>query len=432
MAFLRNMASFLLVILVLSAWLVWTLDTPSRDNIPANDDSYRQFVPLTDAEQRHARLGNAADDPRYEITAFVGLPEAYSSAVSAYVESVFSAIKAEPLTRRHHYHPGPHFPYNPTYDRDCTVPIVVLPRPDVVRRRSRSPSARSLGWISESDAPKRRSSVFGRTLIFEPGVRSRIYVKDLAVAVGAEVPWDLDEVEVSSWGKVVVGPGYGSDDRLQDRTASLRIGEAHGAKFVAEFISIPVHIQNRRLRWATVKKGEETRTFLAYSLVDGNGLLGRKNDPVDATAGKVSKVVRRLVCERHQPRIGDHDELLLPGPLGWAPTEKQKWKYKLDDNPHEEWCLDDWFPAQHDACWVLREAEDSVPLQESFLLMSATESSDLPVFFIALFGETQPAQLVTELATLYRVSPDAVLQSPEVMRPLESLYQAICDFPFPQ
>jgi hypothetical protein len=66
--------------------------------------------------------------------------------------------------------------------------------------------------------------------------------------------------------------------------------------------------------------------------------------------------------------------------------------------------LDDWFPAQKEACWVIREAEDSRPLQESFLLMSAAEKSDRPVFLIALFAETEPKQLVQELAALYQVS----------------------------
>ena len=91
--------------------------------------------------------------------------------------------------------------------------------------------------------------------------------------------------------------------------------------------------------------------------------------------------------------------------------------------------MDDWFPAQKDACWVIREAEDSKPLQESFLLMPASEKSDRPVFFIALFAETEPKQLVKELAALYKVSPDAALDSPETMERLESLYKKVRDFP---
>ena len=78
---------------------------------------------------------------------------------------------------------------------------------------------------------------------------------------------------------------------------------------------------------------------------------------------------------------------------------------------------------------MIREAEDSKPLQESFLLMPASEPSERPVFFIALFAETEPAQLVTELATLYKVSPDAPLNSAETMSRLQLLYEKVRDFP---
>ena len=135
--------------------------------------------------------------------------------------------------------------------------------------------------------------------------------------------------------------------------------------------------------------------------------------------------MRPLICELHQPRIKQHDELLLPTPLGWAPTRQES----VSDFAHEEWCLDDWFPAQPDACWVIREAEDSKPLQESFLLMPASQPSDRPVFFTALFAETEPIQLIKELAALYQVSPDKALNSPETMQRLQDLYEKVRDYP---
>ena len=91
--------------------------------------------------------------------------------------------------------------------------------------------------------------------------------------------------------------------------------------------------------------------------------------------------------------------------------------------------MDDWFPAQKDACWVIREAEDSKPLQESFLLMPASEPSERPVFFIALFAESEPKQLVKELAALYKVPEDAALNSSETMERLNALYDKVRDFP---
>lgn len=91
--------------------------------------------------------------------------------------------------------------------------------------------------------------------------------------------------------------------------------------------------------------------------------------------------------------------------------------------------MDDWFPAQKEACWVIREAEGSKPLQESFLLVPATEKSDRPVFFIALFAETEPKQLAQELAALYKVSADSALGSAETMERLNSLYEKVRNFP---
>ena len=145
--------------------------------------------------------------------------------------------------------------------------------------------------------------------------------------------------------------------------------------------------------------------------------------------GPISRFVRPLLCELYQPKIKQHDELLLPVPLAWPPTMAEFRRLKIDCEPHEEWCLDDWFPAQKDSCWVIREAEDSKPLQESFLLMPASEKSDRPVFFIALFAETEPKQLVKELAALYKVSPDTALNSPETMQRLNALYEKVRDFP---
>ena len=92
--------------------------------------------------------------------------------------------------------------------------------------------------------------------------------------------------------------------------------------------------------------------------------------------------------------------------------------------------MDDWFPAQKNACWVIRETADSKPLQESFALMPASEKSDLAVFVIALFAEAEPRRLVQELAALYQVSSEATLNSPETMQRLETLYENVCDFHF--
>jgi len=171
-----------------------------------------------------------------------------------------------------------------------------------------------------------------------------------------------------------------------------------------------------------IRKENNVRRFLAFALVDGNGALriGGSGE---------SSFVRPLECALHQPKCGEYSELLLPTPLIWAATEKEMVQNETDFSPCEDWCLDDWFPAQKDACWVIREAKDSKPLQESFLLMPASEKSDRPVFFIALFAETEPKQLIKELAALYKVSPDKALNSPETIQQLQTLYEKVRDFP---
>jgi hypothetical protein len=207
----------------------------------------------------------------------------------------------------------------------------------------------------------------------------------------------------------------------------LQLGKENGAIPLGEVTTAPVSIKNRRLRWVRIHSNGMVRQFLAYALVDGNGAK-RETTFVKYRSGRVSPYIRPLDCERHQPRINQHDLLLMPTPIGWPP----RFGELPLQVPHEEWCFDDWFPAQPEACWVIREAVDSKPLMESFLLMPAEEPSDRPVFFVAVFAETEPIRLVKELAALYRVSPDEVLESNETMAYLTKLYEQLINFDLSQ
>lgn len=143
-----------------------------------DDLRYKQLVPVQDPERRREQLGSDTNEKRIDMTALTGLPEPYSDVVSEYVESVISAIKAAPIKRRRFYHQEID-PTSETHpypdgkrlitDRDVIVPLVVLPRPDVVRQWSASPAGQSSGWLTEDEAAKNRGSVYGRTLIFKPG-----------------------------------------------------------------------------------------------------------------------------------------------------------------------------------------------------------------------------------------------------------------------
>ena len=407
-----------------------------------NSMLYKHVVRIKDVERRQERLGSESDDKLVDLTAFAGMPDRYSEVVSEYVESVSSAIKAGRIMRRRFYHNEDRpetkrvneYPdvANPVYDRDVVVPLVVLPRPDAVRRWSVSSAARSLGWRVEDKAIESRGTAYGRTLIFQPGTLST------SPRVDPASPFEAGMPNVEYWGehagsyylelgKLVVAPAFDPYNRspAPDRLADLHLGEEGGAVLLGELITVPIHFKNHRLRWVSIQNGSNVRRFLAYSILDGNGVKRARRFQQTAD-GPISSYIRPLICDRHQPKIKQHDELLLPSPMAWPPTQ---WEKRVDPSPHEEWCLDDWFPAQKDACWVIREAEDSKPLQESFLLMSASEESDRPAFLIALFAETEPKQLVKELAALYKVSADTALNSPETMERLNSLYEKVRDFP---
>ncbi len=172
---------------------------------PAQHDlSYKQIVSPRDTERRQQRLGSDTEDKLVDMTAFAGMPEPYSKATSNYVEAVVSAINAKPIKRQRFYHKKrpsrpDDFPFagdpNPIYDRDFVIPLVLLPRPTAVRRWSESGKARSLDWRTEDEVSQHPGSVYGRTLVFEPGKLSQIFVPTLAIPFEDTYHWDLGYLE---------------------------------------------------------------------------------------------------------------------------------------------------------------------------------------------------------------------------------------------
>ncbi|HEY4263371.1 MAG TPA: hypothetical protein VGM98_24625, partial [Schlesneria sp.] len=357
-------------------------------------------------------------------------PEEFIIAMSAYVGEIREALEAPSLMRPRYFNkriPGEAiFPAscNPVYDRDVTVPLLLLPRPTQVAAWSASVRAKDLGWRTIDKAFDKLPSQFGRTIVFQRGRKSVTPVTTPAMPHGSGLSPGIfvDGDLLLRAGKMVTSPRYDRNGMLADEAASLKLGVSGGATLQGEFISTAPFAKNSRLRWVMIREANSVRKFLAYALVDGNGALRPE-------APETSNFVRSMTCTQHQVKVGNHSAMLLPTPLIWAANDEEMSRYDTDTSPCEDWCLDDWFPAQKDACWVIREAEDSKPLQESFLLMPASEKSDRPVFFIALFAETEPKQLVKELAALYNVSPDTALNSPETMTRLNWLYEKVRDFP---
>ena len=422
--------------------------------ISKNDISCQKIVPVPDVERRLEPLGNSSDEKLVDVSGFTGMPPQFSEAASNFVEALLAGIDAAPMMRQRFYgkerNTDAYRGVNPVYDehdfdrypdyadvifdRDVPVPLMLFPRPDSVRRWSASSTAGNLGWRTLECATSNRGSVYGRTLIYDPGKISKNPNSLPASPFRSQIPsWDLyipehDTTFFLTLGKLLSTPHHdGLNETLVDDSANLRLGEKDGGRLLAELITVPAYLKNNRLRWVSDEKATNVRRFLAYALVDGNGIKRGKGRFQETADGPISPYVRPLVCKRHQPKIHQHDELLLPSPMGWPQTRLGGGE--IDGFAHEEWCMDDWFPAQKDACWVIREAKDSKPLQESFLLMPASEASDRPVFFIALFAETEPKRLIQELAALYKVSPDKALNSPETMQRLQTLYEKVRDFP---
>jgi len=408
--------------------------------------AYRRMPPIVDPERRTEPLGEAPDE-FLDLSALDGMPDDYGRIVVEYVEAVLDELQTAPLMRERYYHVDrfngntfSRFPddANPMLDRKAPVSLVMLPRPDAVRNWVKSTQARKAGWRAMDDALSDPGTVHGRTLIFEAGEQSEDPDGIPAAPMGTLIPsWSQYAAALDSHrsfflplGKIVLEPFFnGADNLLLDGSRYLRLGEVGGATLLGELLTVPLHLENQRLRWASRKVGSTTEQFLAYSLIDGNGA---RRIPLNKTfqisdLGKVSPYLRPLNCDGHQPRINQHDLLLLPVPIGWPPSSGDRVRTQ---HPHEEWSFDDWFPAQQDACWVIRETAESMPLKEAFVLMPAREDSALPVFLIVLFAETEPAKLVRELASLYEVPAESLLTAKEKMARLRRLYEIVSTYRF--
>lgn len=400
-------------------------------------------MPAVDPEKRTQKLPEGAATQRIDDSAFDKLPMPYRDAACAYAEALIHEVGPKLIVRDRYYHKtrenrADQHPYiafpddvNPILDRQVEVPLTIFPRTETVRRWSGTAQAKTRGWVTESDVAAYRSRLYGKTVLFSAGVESREPDHIPASPLGYPIPSFVEYVTAFSFnsqfflpqGKIVCAPVLRTATRPHtDGTESLSIGQPQGAETLAEIMTVPAHAENRRLRWVRVTRpGEDERRFLAHVLCDGNGARRARwlrDLPDDAT----SLYVRPLTCEQYSPRIQKHSLLLLPTPLDW-PKGRDGSTDQWD--PHEEWCFDDWFARQDHSCWVLREAPDSKPLRETFVLMPAIQSSELPIFSIYVFVETAPEKLVKELSVLFRTDAKAVLAKPGKLRALRRLHDQL-------
>ena len=244
-------------------------------------NAYKQLPPVVDPERRTEQLGETWRDEPLDLTAFVGMPDEYRDLVSEYVQTVCREIGASPLMRKRYYHedrsndrgkqPNDRFPddTNPIYDRDVVVPLVILPRPEVVNKWTASSEARAIGWRPIRSVFDRVGSVYGRTLIFEPGERSEEPHTLPTAPMGASIPsWnkyvpDLD-YNVPFFlllQKVVVQPFRRSSmESLLNGAEDLRLGEEGGAKLIGELRMVPAYIKNTRVNRVTCTNGATSQS----------------------------------------------------------------------------------------------------------------------------------------------------------------------------
>ncbi|MCY2967064.1 MAG: hypothetical protein NT069_26085, partial [Planctomycetota bacterium] len=110
-----------------------------------------------------------------------------------------------------------------------------------------SSEGKTAGWRSAPVDGENRGSIYGRTLIFEPGTRSENPESLPAAPLGTDIPsWDAyvsehDQSFFLELKKLVLTPQYDhSLDRVFDDSRSLRLEESNGATLLGEFITVPV------------------------------------------------------------------------------------------------------------------------------------------------------------------------------------------------
>jgi hypothetical protein len=342
--------------------------------------------------------------------ALVGLPVRYAEQTAAYVGQILKLLDARPYDRTIYVNEQKtgmaEFPLDTFAVAKGSVPVelVLLPRPESVRSWLARPQSVEAGWKPAVTATFDKPPYQGKTLLFRRGKLSKNPATTFATPHGTSVNegvYAYGECFLEAGKLVTPNPGI---------SIELQLGKKGGAVLIADLRTRPAHPDNTRV-WLTSLMQDGFQTIsVAYALVDGNGGQREQLDE------RVSPFVRPLKCPLHQPKTGPHDLLLLSTPIDWKGQPVR---------PYEDWALDEWFGQQKTGCWVLREAEDSKPLQESFLLLSGSEESVRPPYQIIVFPETPPEQLIRELAAVYRVTENVAKISAESMKELETQFQQL-------
>jgi hypothetical protein len=356
-----------------------------------------------------------------DAKAFIGMPEDYAKRSSEYVLAVLEAMGARPASRkvyRNEQKDGEaSYPLdsNPVHAGEKTVEIILLPRHTAVYAWSQTAKAKEAGWRTVSSPFDRNQTLIGRTALFQRGEDSQnprvtpAMPFETSVSEGIFAYGDLF-LEI---GKVVESPYFDVDGQPEDKLSSLKFNETGGAKWLGDFLTMPAYRENPRLWWTSIRVEDNGSTSLAYALVDGNG--ARREEPAEG----VSPWVRPLTCKQHQPKTGQHDNLLLPVPLKWGNGHS---------GPHESWVMDEWFSRQPQGCWTIREGRDSQPLTESFLLEPASRENKQPLHAVVIFADTPVKRLIEELSQVSELRADSGVMD-EVLKRLEQSYSRLRNHP---
>lgn len=362
-------------------------------------------------------------------SAYVGLPRCLADNATAYVSEVLQVVGLDKGPQRIKYervdrhNGGAIFPLDVVFRETGTeaVPIVILPSPKLLRGVQEWAvlrdwdDVRGLETLESLDWDKPSIGMVGRTVFFAPGPSSESPIRTPPLPYGARLSSGIFKHAPPhlKMGKIVMSA---RDRNVAETLEPLKLGKQSGATLIGRLTTIPFSAENERLRLVQldVPDKKQTRSWIACALSDANGARrGKSFVQPDGT----SSFERPLTSPSHDPRVGRHSLLRIPGPLDLHSRIP----------PHEEIAIDEWFFRSGAPGVVLAAEADSAPFRESLLLVTEPaelSSGDRPLL-VATFLGAPPLDTVRFMQTLSLSAPGEAKLEDEVMAQLEHLHKVL-------
>jgi hypothetical protein len=217
-------------------------------------------------------------------------------------------------------------------------------------------------------------------LLFEPGAESEDPLLGANSMIGTSVDPGVTRKQRAALSAGRLSLKMVPNTENYPELKELRFGHLNGARKIGVISISRIHENNDRVFWTKFESDRgKTRSWISYSICDGNGLL-RHN-----LRGKVSGYETTLQCKSHNPVEEGHSLLRLPDPAG----------------AYERLSMDEWFAEQSDRLWLFREQLGSSPFRESLELMPSSQKSDLPIRYAVIFAGGSVDSMVKELEQVF-------------------------------